>query len=38
MIDKNTKVVFVFVLILSAVNYYLYSKHMKELKDLITKN
>jgi len=38
MIDKNTKVVFVFVLILSAVNYYLYAKRMKELKDLITKN
>ena len=37
MIDNNTKAVFVFVLILSGINYYLYSKHMNELKDLIKK-
>jgi hypothetical protein len=33
MIDNKTKVVLIFVLILSGINYYLYSKHMNELKD-----
>jgi len=37
MIDNKTKIVLAFVLILAGVNYYLYSKHMKELKDLINK-
>ena len=35
MIDNKTKIVLAFVIILSGINYYLYSKHMKELKDLI---
>ena len=35
MIDNKTKIVLAFVLILAGVNYYLYSKHMNELKELI---
>ena len=37
MLDNKDKIVIGFVLILSTINYYLYSKKMNELKDLINK-
>jgi len=35
MIDKKTKIVLSLVILISAINYYLYKKDMKELKDII---
>jgi len=35
MLDNKSKIILSFVLILAGVNYYLYSKKMNELKDVI---
>jgi len=35
MLDNKSKIILSFVLILAGINYYLYSKKMNELKDVI---